>query len=240
MKQHIWVGVMMVIMGVHASDNPFELQENFKELEESQKSLLSDLKKIAKTSSSSSSRVQSVSSTVTKNIVSTVAEKKAIEMQEAEAILIQKEVEAYDKQYAKNFRKKIKVVSQKKNNSRYAHLENAKIIKSIDSSEKLKKNIEIKKLTVLSRVTRQIKSVYPKTVSISSHKIIKPRVKASLDEEYRKAIREMGATSWKANDDEVIDSKPIVSASGNHLLYNKSEFDEPTDTAYRNAIREVN
>ena len=47
MKQYLLAGVAVLFVSAHASDNPFELKENFGRLDQDQKMLLGDLKKIA-------------------------------------------------------------------------------------------------------------------------------------------------------------------------------------------------
>ena len=47
MKQYLLAGVAVLLVSAHASDNPFELKENFGRLDQDQALLLGDLKKIA-------------------------------------------------------------------------------------------------------------------------------------------------------------------------------------------------
>jgi colicin import membrane protein len=47
MKQYLWAGVALLVVGAHASDNPFELKENFGKLDQDQAVLLDDLKRLA-------------------------------------------------------------------------------------------------------------------------------------------------------------------------------------------------
>ena len=47
MKQYLWAGVALLVVGAHASDNPFELKENFSKLDQDQSVLLDELKKLA-------------------------------------------------------------------------------------------------------------------------------------------------------------------------------------------------
>ena len=47
MRQYIWTAIIVVTVGVNASDNPFELNENFKAIEQEQDSLLKELKAIS-------------------------------------------------------------------------------------------------------------------------------------------------------------------------------------------------
>ena len=51
MKKYIWVGVLLCV-SAYASNNPFELQENFGQLEHEQEGLFTDLKKISDTGDS--------------------------------------------------------------------------------------------------------------------------------------------------------------------------------------------
>jgi hypothetical protein len=47
MKQYLWVGLAIAFVSASASDNPFDLKENFGKLDQDQEVLLSELKKIA-------------------------------------------------------------------------------------------------------------------------------------------------------------------------------------------------
>jgi len=47
MKQYLLAGVAVLLVSVHASDNPFDLKENFGKLDQDQEMLLGDFKKIA-------------------------------------------------------------------------------------------------------------------------------------------------------------------------------------------------
>jgi hypothetical protein len=47
MKQYIWAGIAVLLVSAHASDNPFDLKENFGKLDKEQKVLLSELKRLA-------------------------------------------------------------------------------------------------------------------------------------------------------------------------------------------------
>lgn len=47
MKQYLWVGLAVAFVSASASDNPFDLKENFGKLDQDQEVLLSELKKIA-------------------------------------------------------------------------------------------------------------------------------------------------------------------------------------------------
>lgn len=47
MKQYLLAGVAVLLVSAHASDNPFDLKENFGKLDQDQAMLLGDLKKIA-------------------------------------------------------------------------------------------------------------------------------------------------------------------------------------------------
>ncbi len=48
MKRYVWVGVVLLCVGVYAVENPFALDTNFKKLDQEQTALLAKLKKIAK------------------------------------------------------------------------------------------------------------------------------------------------------------------------------------------------
>jgi len=46
MKIYLWVGIALLVVSAHASDNPFELKENFGKLDNDQAGMLDDLKKL--------------------------------------------------------------------------------------------------------------------------------------------------------------------------------------------------
>lgn len=47
MKQYLWAGIAVLFVSAHASENPFDLKENFGKLDQDQEVLLSDLKKLS-------------------------------------------------------------------------------------------------------------------------------------------------------------------------------------------------
>ena len=47
MKQYLWAGIAVLLVSAHASDNPFDLKENFGKLDKEQEVLLSELKRLA-------------------------------------------------------------------------------------------------------------------------------------------------------------------------------------------------
>lgn len=47
MKRYLWVAIATIAVSAHASDNPFELQSNFGQIDKDQETILNDLKKIA-------------------------------------------------------------------------------------------------------------------------------------------------------------------------------------------------
>jgi len=47
MKQYLWIGIVVLLVSAHASDNPFDLKENFGKLDKEQEVLLSELKRLA-------------------------------------------------------------------------------------------------------------------------------------------------------------------------------------------------
>jgi len=47
MKQYLWTGIMVLLMSANASENPFELKENFGKLDNDEASILGQLKKVA-------------------------------------------------------------------------------------------------------------------------------------------------------------------------------------------------
>jgi len=47
MKQYLWAGIVVLLVSAHASDNPFDLKENFGKLDKEQEVLLSELKRLA-------------------------------------------------------------------------------------------------------------------------------------------------------------------------------------------------
>ena len=47
MKQYLWAGIAVLVVSASASDNPFDLKENFGKIDQDQETLLSDLRKMA-------------------------------------------------------------------------------------------------------------------------------------------------------------------------------------------------
>ena len=47
MKQYLWAGIAVLLVSAYASDNPFDLKENFGKLDKEQEVLLSELKRLA-------------------------------------------------------------------------------------------------------------------------------------------------------------------------------------------------
>jgi len=47
MKQYLWAGIAVLLVSAYASDNPFDLKENFGKLDREQEVLLSELKRLA-------------------------------------------------------------------------------------------------------------------------------------------------------------------------------------------------
>ena len=47
MRKYLWAGVAVLCVNTHASDNPFDLEENFGKLDQDQEVMLGELKKIS-------------------------------------------------------------------------------------------------------------------------------------------------------------------------------------------------
>ena len=174
MKRTILITTALFFVGAHASDNPFDLKENFGKLDKDQSSLLQELQK------------------VDKQIVKTVVKKKIIQPKEAVKVAVVKstiekeaekrEVAAYEKQRAMKLQKEA---------------EEALILEKIEVAKKELAQIELEKTKVLKKVSiAKVKKVAViQTIEKNELAIDREREKAeakeAADKAYAEAVREM-------------------------------------------------
>ena len=174
MKRTILITTALFFVGAHASDNPFDLKENFGKLDKDQSSLLQELQK------------------VDKQIVKTVVKKKIIQPKEAVKVAVVKstiekeaekrEVVAYEKQRAMKLQKEA---------------EEALILEKIEVAKKELAQIELEKTKVLKKVSiAKVKKVAViQTIEKNELAIDREREKAeakeAADKAYAEAVREM-------------------------------------------------
>lgn len=72
MKQYLLAGVAVLLVSAHASDNPFDLKENFGKLDQDQEVLLGDLKKIAE--AQELAEEQALDEDVNEEVIETIAD----------------------------------------------------------------------------------------------------------------------------------------------------------------------
>jgi len=250
MKQYLWAGVAVLFVATHASDNPFDLKENFGKLDKEQEVLLSELKRLAEEKEAIQTKEVVNSKPLEKNntkimdktiedignkvqdkkiLLDTVSQKEiALQQERAEKLrqiesqkeAERREVEAYEKQRVENLAKQAEIEALKK-----------------ESMLQKEQKIQLKQSTDIN-VAREKKAA-DKAYEEAIKKMNEDDESYTKKEIQKQTIKENVSKKREA----VLSVRPRKSASSNvvdiNITQEKEEARILADQAYEEAVKEM-